>query len=53
MLYFLFRLGVAGVAVYALMPMLRQISTIDPMSGAAAALGVAFGVFGYIRAPLS
>lgn len=45
----IFKLGIGGLAVWAMMPLVSHAFLIDPVAGAAAVLGVCSGVFGYVR----
>lgn len=46
----IFRLGIAGVAAYVFMPVLRDITAVDPMGSVVAGLGAAVAAIGYVTA---
>ena len=42
--------GIAGVAAYVFMPVLRDIAAVDPMGSVVAGLGAAVAAIGYVTA---
>ncbi len=46
----IFRLGVAGVAAYAFIPILRDIAAVDFMGSIAAGLGATVAAIAYVTA---